>query len=189
MVALFFVPDYLTESPSDLPVFDAAPEQRFQILFVQAEQAGAYFSVGGEANPVAMTAERLADGRDDADLPSALREAPALRRFRTVRRMDRLQIKASLQTLEDFASRHDEFLLPRPARIERHEFDETKAQFLDAGEFGERLDFMIVDAANDHGVHLHRIQADLPRQFEAHEHFAQAVASGDFLEVTLIERI
>jgi hypothetical protein len=48
-----------------------------QIMFNHAEEAGADFTVSGDSQPVAMTAERLGHRGDDTNLPLALSKGPA----------------------------------------------------------------------------------------------------------------
>ena len=94
-----------------------------------------------------------------------------------------------LQSLEDFAAGDDHFLQPGARGIERHEFDEAQAQVAFAGEVGQRLDFMIVDAADDDGVDFDRREAEFLRETDGLQHFAQAVAAGHLFEIRAVERI
>jgi hypothetical protein len=54
-------------------------KQRTEIVLGHTEKAGADFAIGREANAIAVTAKRLADGRNDADFPLAVGESPAFR--------------------------------------------------------------------------------------------------------------
>ena len=57
------------------------------------KQAGADFSVTGDANAAAVSAERMRDGRDNSDLPDTVVEAVAARGFRArVRNLDQRPI-------------------------------------------------------------------------------------------------
>ena len=58
-----------------------------------------------------------------------------------------------------------------------------------AGELGQRLDFVVVDAADDDRVDLDRVQAKFLRQADAGQDLVQAVAAGDLLEIVAVERI
>ena len=51
------------------------------------------------------------------------------------------------------------------------------------GKVGQRLDFVVVEAADDHGVDLDRVKAKFLGQGDAVQNIAQAVAAGDLLEV------
>jgi len=52
----------------------AFADQFFEVVLVGGEQAGAQFAVCRHADAVAVVAERIADGGDDADLPLAVGE-------------------------------------------------------------------------------------------------------------------
>src|SRR5438552_12312253 len=137
VMAFLLLPDDFLKALTEGLIRSTAAQQRFQVLLGEAEQAGADFAVGGQAKAIAMAAKRLAHRRDDADLAAAIGERPAFRRFREVRRADGAQIETRLQPLQNFAARHDEFLLPGAAGIERHELDEAEAQILLSGKRGE----------------------------------------------------
>lgn len=67
VVAGFFLPDHFFEPLAQFFVRAAAPQERAQVVLNDAEQAGANFSIGGQADTIAMAAEGLAHGGDDAD--------------------------------------------------------------------------------------------------------------------------
>jgi hypothetical protein len=96
---------------------------------------------------------------------------------------------AALDAFEDFAAGDDEVALPRVRGIERHKFDEAHGEFAFAGEFGEGLDFVVVDAADDDGVDLDGVHAEFAGETDAGENAGEAVAAGDFLKVCAVERI
>src|ERR1700731_5505739 len=58
-------------------VASAAAHLGMQIVVPHREQAGADLSVAGDAYSAALSAERMRDGRDDADLADAVVEAVA----------------------------------------------------------------------------------------------------------------
>ena len=84
----------------------------------------------------------------------------------------RAQVEARLQAGEHFAARHDHLLEPGARGIERHEFDEAQAQVALARELGQGLDFVVVEAADDHRVDLDRVEAEFLRQADAFQHLA-----------------
>src|ERR1043165_7389211 len=130
MMAFLLLPDDFLKALTEGLIGSAAPQQWFQVRLGEAEQAGADFAVGGQGQAIAMAAKRFAHGRDDPDPTAAGGKRPAFRGFRGVRRADGPQIETRLQPLQDFAARHDEFLLPGAPGIKRHELDETKTQIL-----------------------------------------------------------
>ena len=136
-----------------------------------------------------MPAERLAHRRDDADLRRAPVHAPAFRRLRFVLRNHRTQSELRLQPLQNLPPRQHHVALPRAARVERHELDEAQHQRLANRIFRQRLDLVIVDATNDHRVHLHRGEAEVARQPHARQQFLQSVAPRDAFEILRVERV
>src|ERR1700680_2523948 len=60
----------------------AAAHLGMQIVVPHREQAGADLSVAGDAYSATLSAERMRDGRDDADLADAVVEAVAAGGFR-----------------------------------------------------------------------------------------------------------
>src|SRR4051794_19514848 len=68
-------PDGLADDPRDVVVARAVAQRRAQVGLVDREQARAQAPVGGEADAVAVTAERVADRVDEADLALAVGEA------------------------------------------------------------------------------------------------------------------
>src|SRR5437588_4026802 len=136
-----------------------------------------------------MAAKRFGDGSDDADFGFAIGKAPAFGGFGFVLGFDGKKRKALLDAGQNFFAGHDQFFEPDAAGIERHEFDESHGQAAAAAKFGERFDFVIVDAPNDDGVDLDGREAEFLREFDAYQNFAEAIASGDAFEVVSIERI
>src|SRR5438094_625738 len=158
-------------------------------MLVQTEKASAHLAIGREANAITMPTKRLRDRCDDADLSATTPKFPAPRCFRGIGGSYRSQVEPSLQALQDFAPGHDEILLPRATRIEWHEFDETETEIFLPTELSESFKLVIVQSANDHGVHLHWLQSNFLCQRDAREHFVQAVATGHFFEIIAVQRI
>src|ERR1700758_1988988 len=67
-----FFEEHHTNELLVLRVGGAAPDLRVQIVIPDGEQASANFSVGSDADAAAMSAERMRDRRDDADLAEAV---------------------------------------------------------------------------------------------------------------------
>ena len=61
----------------ELRVVGAVAQRAAQVGLVDAEQAGAQLALGGQADAVAVAAERLGDRVDEADLAGAVGEAAA----------------------------------------------------------------------------------------------------------------
>src|SRR5579863_2923343 len=71
----FFFADHRTDVDSQILVAGILAQQAAQIMIFLAEQAGAQFSVGGQPNARAVSAERLTDRSDQADFAGrAVRE-------------------------------------------------------------------------------------------------------------------
>lgn len=71
----FLAQNDLLEGENDLVVGSAAAEQGLQIVFLNTEQTGAHLAIGGEAEAIAVSAEGLADGSDDADFTASVGES------------------------------------------------------------------------------------------------------------------
>jgi hypothetical protein len=72
VMAFLFLPDDFLKTPAEGFIGSPAAQPRFQVVFGEAEQAGAYFAVGGQAQAIAMAAKGFAHRRDDADLAAAI---------------------------------------------------------------------------------------------------------------------
>ena len=107
MMARLLLPDHLLKKPSQFIIGRPAAHARAQIVFGHAEEAGPNISVGGQAKPVAMPAEGLADRRNDANLPALIGESPALGRLGTISGGDGLQLETCLEPLQNLATGHD----------------------------------------------------------------------------------
>src|SRR5690242_685396 len=93
VVAGFFLGNDAVQPFIDLLVGTAIAEEFAQVVLDDAEEAGADFAVGGQADAVAVAAEGFAHGGDDADFPAAVGEAPALGGGGGVIRVDGFQIE------------------------------------------------------------------------------------------------
>ena len=73
-------------SSLELGVGGAGAQRLAQVGLVQREEAGAQLALGGQADPVAVGAERLGDRVDEADLALAVGEAEHARGGRRLAR-------------------------------------------------------------------------------------------------------
>ncbi len=82
VMPLFFFLHHALNEFREFFVARAAPHLGVQVVVPDGEQAGANFSVAGNADTAAMSAERMRHRRDDANLADAIFKAVAPRRFR-----------------------------------------------------------------------------------------------------------
>src|SRR5262245_17352419 len=101
-MARFFLPNHIEQELTQLFVRLPLAQGRAQVVFGDAEQASPQLSVRGQAQAVAMSAERLADRGNDADLAWSVGKTPTPGRFGSMGRHKRSQIEARLESVEDF---------------------------------------------------------------------------------------
>ena len=77
MVAGFFLEDHPADEQFQLRVGCTPLHLGVQVVVPDGKQAGADLAVGGEADPAAVSAERMGDGRDDSDFAHAVVESVA----------------------------------------------------------------------------------------------------------------
>src|SRR5215210_3550720 len=77
LVLELLAPHRVANDRLELGVAGAGPHGRTEVGLVEREEAGPQHALGGQADAVAVAAERLRDGRDEADLALAVGEAPA----------------------------------------------------------------------------------------------------------------
>ena len=141
----------------ELVVGRAGAQRLAQVGLVHREQAGAQLALGGHADAVAVAAERLGDGGDEADLALPVGEAPAARRavalaadgLERIRRVDQPPISA----LGSTRSR-----VHVAVGVERHELDEADLVRVLAGELGEAHDLVLGEVLQRDDVDLDRAQ-------------------------------
>ena len=73
--------------------------------------------------------------------------------------------------------------------VERHELDEPHLDVALAAERREVDDLVVVDAALDDGVDLHRVEPGLLGGLDAVEHVGELVTPGHLLELRPVERV
>src|SRR5262245_48680565 len=77
VMARFLLPRHGAQPVGEVGVSLAVAQERAEVVFGHAKEAGADFAVGGEADAVAVAAKWLAHRRDDADFAATIREGPA----------------------------------------------------------------------------------------------------------------
>src|SRR5438552_6537531 len=189
VMAGFFLPNHLLKPIGYLLVRASFTQLRTEVVLTHAEEASSYFAVGRQTEPITMSAERLADRSDDAYFAAAIGEYPAFGRSRRVVGRRRPQLEPRLKPAQDFPSGHNHFLEPGTGGIQRHELDKPKTQVVCAGKLPQRLNFVIVDIADDDRVHFHRMKAQLLRQWDGGQNFVQPIPTGDLFEVCTVQRI
>ena len=83
------------------------------------------------------------------------------------------EIASTISSCDDHLSS-----VPRTRRVERHELDEAHARPCVASERGEVDDLVVVDAALEHDVDLHRVEPGLLGGVDAVEHARRARRAG-----------
>ncbi len=129
-----FLPDNLFEPFNNLFVGASVPQPRPEVMFRHTEQAGSYLAIGRQADAIAVAAEWLADGSDNADFATAIGEHPAFRCGRRILDRGGPQIKPRLQTAKDLTPGNDHFFEPRSGGIQWHKLDKSKTQVVGVGE-------------------------------------------------------
>ena len=125
---------------------------------------------GREPRAGAVAAERLRHRRDHADLAAAVAVAPPLRDLAAVRRIDRLDAERVVERrARSRAAGHDVVEPPAVRVADVHVLDEAERLAALFEERRHRHDLVVVDAALDHRVHLHR-QAGGDCGVDAFEH-------------------
>ena len=128
-------------------------------MIVLAEQAGAELAVGSQPDAGAMATERLGHRGDQADFAGrAVGKAVFARGLAALMR-NLHEWPADVDALVDFRRRHHEVACPVAVRIERHEFDKAHDEAGFAGEQSEGFDFVVVEAADQDGIHFGGCQA------------------------------
>src|SRR5688572_27830322 len=106
-------------------------------------------TVGGQTEPVAMAAKRLAHWGNDSDLARTLLEGPTPGRFGGVRGLHRDQITPGLDSFQNLPPGNDEFFEPGPGGVQRHKLNETEREIVSKRKFGQVFDFVVVDTPDD----------------------------------------
>src|SRR5208282_6078701 len=117
----------------------------------------------------AMSTERLRHRRDDADLAHAIVEGVAPRRLAAGVR-DLYQRPEGADAIQNFRERDHDLRRPHTVFLQRHELDEAHHHAFGAGELAELDDLIVVEAAQQHAVHFHRVKTRPARGTDARQH-------------------
>src|SRR5207247_8123880 len=97
-----------------------------KVVALRRKQAGVERSVGREARPRAVRAERLRDRGDHADLAAAVAIAPSLGDLAGVVLLDRLQWQLAIDRRDDLTRGDDVIQPPAVGRTDVHVLDEPE---------------------------------------------------------------
>src|SRR5579872_3229853 len=156
-VAGFLFHDDAANFGHNFVVAGTAAKQALQIMIVLAEQACAQLSIGGQPDTRTESAKWLRHGSDESDFAAPVDETIFARRFAAFVR-DGNHRPARFDPPSNFLGGHKEVTRPRAVRVEGHELDEAHNQVALARERSEGLHFVVIQAANQHGVNLYGTQ-------------------------------
>src|SRR5918999_1886890 len=182
-------PDGVANRALELGVARPAAEWRAQVGLVDREQAGAELALRGQPDAVAVRAERLGDGVDEADLALAVREAVHARcRVRLAREL--LERVHAVDDRSDLLARQHLVLRPGVVAVEGHELDEAHLIARRACELRHRQRLLLGEAAQRHRVDLDRPDLGVGRdRLEAAQHLRERVAPGELEETVALQRV
>src|SRR6266436_2832057 len=151
---LLFFRDNRANVSGQVLVGGSFTQQRPQIMIVLAEKTGAELAVGSQPDARAMTAEGLCHRCDEADFAGRAIGKAVLSSGFAAFVGDLLDRPAGVDTAVDFGGGNNQATSPVAVGIERHEFDKAHDDAGFAGEQSEGFDFVVVDAADQDGIHL-----------------------------------
>ena len=166
----------------ELLIGGAGPQRGAQIGLGPGEQAVAQLAVGGQPDPVAGAAERLADRGDDADRDTRCPRPGTARPERSRAAPGRRSSSTSV-TCADSRSRISSAViisvrLPGVLGVQRHLLDEPELHAGAHRPLQQRVRLVVVDAAQQHGVDLDREQTRSHRRLDPGQHVGAAAAAG-----------
>ena len=129
-----------------------------QVGLVEGEQARAQAAVGGDADAVAVAAERLGDGVDEADPARGRRRSGRRARSRAGSRGSGSSGWTACDQRADLRAGQHLVGRPRAVGVERHELDEAHLVGVLARELGERQHLLLGEAAHRDRVDLDRVR-------------------------------
>src|SRR5580700_7522968 len=135
-----------------------------------------------------MPAERLRYRRDQTDFAGPVDELVFARGFALLV-LDFDERPPRINTAIHFRRGNHYVTRPGAVGVERHEFDEAHDQVAFAREFRERLHFVVVQAADQHGVHFYRTQARGLGGVNASHHLIESFCARDAFEFFVVERV
>src|SRR6266849_500142 len=188
-VAFFFFHDDGGDVGDQVLVGGTFAQHGAQVVIVLAEKTGAKLAVGGKTDARAVAAERLRDGRDEADFArGTVRETVFARGFAAL--VGNLhQGPARVDARVNFGG--GDHKIPRPVAvgIEGHEFDEAHDDTALAGKFREGFDFVVVEATNEDGIHFGGREARFLSGFDAVHDLGERFGTRDAFESGRVEGI
>src|SRR5580704_8676969 len=145
MAGLFLLNDTV-DKVCEFGIGGAALHLSIEIVIPYGEQAGADFSIGGDADPAAVPAEWVRNRGDDADFADAIVEAVAACGFGAgVRDLDQRAVFGHAR--EYFVEGDHDFRRPGAVFFEGHELDESQYDILFASEHAEWNDLVFIESA------------------------------------------
>src|SRR3954451_13239029 len=189
VVLQLLAPHRVADERRQLRVRRAAAQRLAEVRLVNREEARAQFALGRQPHAVAVGAERLGDGGDEADPPRPGGEAEHARGGRRLarqllERVHRIDDRAQLLAGQHLVG------APRVVRVERHELDEAHLERGGARELGERQSLLLCEPAHRDCVDLDRVHRRVARQcVEPAHHLRQRVAAGDLEEAVALQRV
>ena len=158
-------------------------------MIVLAEKAGAKLAVGGKTDARAVAAEWLRYRSNEADFAGgAIRETVFARGFAALVG-NLLQGPTGVYAFLDFRGGDDEITRPVAVGIEGHEFDEAHDDTAVAGKLREGFDFIVIESADEDGVHFGGREARFLGGFDAVHDLGERFGTRDAFESGRVERI
>src|SRR6185312_4220047 len=143
-----------------------------QVVVPHRKQAGANFSVGGNADAAAMPAKWMRDGRDNPNLADSIVKAIAPRRFAAF--MGNFhQRPVFAHAADNFFQRHDGIRGPDAVFLQRHKFDKAQDHAFLTGKHAEGYDLVFVESAHQHAVYFERPQSRPARGANSRQNFVE----------------
>src|SRR5579883_534394 len=168
----------------------AAAQQLLNVGLLDGKEAIAQLAVAGQADAVAVEAERPGDGSDESDAADAVGETVlggggarvAIGNFDQGRDLAR-------QDFDDLAGRKNLFAGPQSLRIQRHEFDKTHFIAALAAETNQRDDIGLDQVFDRDGINFDLGEPGALSFFETLQHARQIVAAGNAQEAIAVQRV
>ena len=175
-----FLPSTATRQRSASACVGLAGAQRCpEIRLLASEQAVAHLAVSGQADPVAVAAERAGHRGDHADPARAAVDEPRLGRGAPPDRCTLwLEDEPSAQAIEDLVGGDHPVAGPAVLSVERHLLDEPQLVAPLQAPLQEIGRLVVVHAAHEHRVDLDRDEAGRGRSREPVDHVRRADRGG-----------
>src|SRR5579884_1596189 len=174
VVARFFLLHHADDELHEIVVTGAAVHHAREIVIPNGKQASTDLAIRGDAHPAALPAERVGYRRDNADLTHTVFEFEAPRSL-AGSAWNFHQRPELRHAVENFAQWDNDLGRPYAVFFQRHEFNESHDHAFMAGEAAERRDLVVVEAAQQNAVHLHRREPGSVGGANAGEHIFVSV--------------